>query len=155
MITTLPPDRAAVLEPLLRQVHDLHHAHQPQHYLPTPAPSVLRGFLSDWLAQPQVTALVAGDIAAPTGYLNYEEERRAASVLKPALHRAVLHHICVDAAHRRQGIAAALIAQMRMQCRAAGIERIWVTYAAFNTASARTMARTGLDPVTIIADGAV
>lgn len=155
MITTLPPARAVVLEPLLRQVHDLHVAHQPQHYLPTPAAPVLRGFLTDWLAQPQVTALVAGDVDAPVGYLVFEEERRAASVLKPAVHQAVLHHICVDAAHRRQGIAAALIAQMRMLCRDAGIPCIWVTYAAFNAASARTMAQAGLDPITIVADGAV
>ncbi|WP_339772250.1 GNAT family N-acetyltransferase [uncultured Pseudosulfitobacter sp.] len=155
MITTLPPDRAAVLEPLLRQVHDLHVAHQPQHYLPTPEARVLRGFLTDWLAQPQVTALVAGDVDAPMGYLVFEEERRAASVLKPAVHQAVLHHVCVDAAHRRLGIAAALIAHMRLLCREAGISRIRVTYAAFNTASARTMARAGLDPTTIIADGAL
>ncbi len=155
MITTLPPTRAAVLEPLLRQVHDLHVAHQPQHYLPTPEASVLRGFLTDWLAQSSVTALVAGDVDAPVGYLVFEEERRAASVLKPAMHQAVLHHICVDAAHRGQGIATALIAQMRVLCREAGITRIRVTYAAFNTASARIMAQAGLDPITIIADGAV
>ncbi len=155
MITTLPPARAAVLEPLLRQVHDLHVAHQPQHYLPTPEASVLRRFLNDWLAQPSVTALVAGELDAPVGYLAFEEERRAASALKPAVHHAVLHHICVDAGHRRKGIAAALIAQMRVLCHDAGIPRIRVTYAAFNTASARIMAQAGLDPVTIIADGAV
>ncbi len=155
MITALPAAAAAILEPLLRQVHDLHVAQQPQHYLPTPAPEVLRGFLADWLAQPHVTALVAGDLAVPVGYLIYEEERRAASVLKPAQHRAVLHHICVDAGHRRRGIASALIARMRAECRAAGIGRIAVSYGAFNTASARVMAQAGLDPVTVVADGVV
>ncbi|MCR8827097.1 GNAT family N-acetyltransferase [Pseudosulfitobacter koreensis] len=155
MITTLPAAHAGVLEPLLRQVHDLHVAHQPTHYLPTPAPSVLRGFLTDWLAEPYITALVAGDPSAPVGYLIYEEERRAASVLKPARHRAVLHHICVDAGHRRKGIAAALIAHMRAGCRAAGIGQITVSYGAFNKASARTMAQAGLEPVTVVADGVV
>lgn len=153
LISKLPPQMAPALEPLLRQVHDLHVARQPDIYAPTPHPSELRTFLSGWLSQPRVTALVAGAPDAPQGYLIYEEHDKPANLLKRASHYAMLEHICVDQNCRQSGIGRALITDMQRRCRTASILRIRVSYASFNTASARLMTQMGLVPVTVFAEG--
>ncbi len=155
LISVLPAHDAPRLVPLLRQVHDLHVAHQPANYTPTPPDKDLAGFLREWLAQPDVTALIAGDRDDPQGYLIWQVQDRPASLLKPAIRFAMLEHICVDVHHRGNGIATALVATMRSQCRAQGLGTIRTSYASFNTASARLMQRAGLEPVTVLAEGPV
>ena len=89
--------------------------------------------------QDGVTALIAGPPDAPAGYLIYQIEQRPASVLRHAECRAMLHHICVDTDHRRQGIAQALISAMRAQADVRAADTVWTSYGAFNTASAALM----------------
>lgn len=64
----------------------------------------------------------------------------------------MLHHISVDADHRRQGIGRALIDTMKAQLAKDGIRIIATTYASFNDASARLMAQAGLLPKTVYAE---
>ena len=151
-ISRIAPDAAHCLVPLLRQVHDLHAAHMPMHYTPTPDDAALTGFLRTWLQDPAVTALAAGPADKPVGYLIYEEVDRPASVLRCTERFGMFHHICVDAAARRSGVGAALIAEMRRRLAARSVPRIRVSYAAFNTASASLMSRAGFTPVTIYAE---
>lgn len=63
----------------------------------------------------------------------------------------MVHHISVDAVHRRQGIAKALFAETRTRLAAQGVTTLATTYAAFNTASAALMASEGLVATTIYA----
>ena len=64
--------------------------------------------------------------------------------LSPAL-REVGGHIgyCVAPAHRRQGVASAMLAAVLPRCRALGIERALVTCDATNQGSRKTIERNG------------
>jgi ribosomal protein S18 acetylase RimI-like enzyme len=146
LISKLLPARAASLVPLLQQLHGFHVAREPELLHSAPSDADLTTFLTDWLARDDVTALVAGPVSAPVGYLIYEIERRPGSVLTKPECRAMLHHICVDAHHRRSGVARALITQLKDDARRAGVDRIGTTFANYNTASAKLMAACGLTP---------
>ena len=150
-IQELEPQDAACLIPLLRQVHDLHVIAHPDLYRAEPPDQDLAAFLQNWIARPEVTALIAGTVPNPSGYLIYEIETRPASVLRHAETRAMLHHICVEAAARREGIGQAMIGKMAETLRARRISNMVTTYAAFNSASAALMARAGFAPLTIVA----
>ncbi len=148
---TTPPN-AKHLVPLLYQVHSLHVAHDPANYAPFKDESDVIHFLEDWLGQKTVTGLVTGSVQKPSGYLIFERETRPKTLFRPEQTRGVLHHICVDADHRRQGIGAALIANMKARLLAEGIERVQVIYGAFNTASAALMQQAGFSPTHISAE---
>lgn len=151
-ITRLPAAEAHLLVPLLRQVHDLHSARQPLRYAPTPDAGVLAEWLHDWLLHAHVVALVARQGPEVQGYAAVEIESRPASLFHPGESRGVLHHISIDAAHRRQGIGTALVQAVQAHLLQRDIPTLVTSYASFNTASARLMARCGLHPVTIRAE---
>lgn len=151
-VRPLPPDQIDQILPLLSQVHDLHVMQRPDYYRPIEDPEAVLTWLQRWVSAGDITTLVCGPAAALTGYLIYAIERHDASVLKPATHRAVLEHICVDANHRRAGLGRALVATMRQRVRAEGIDHIATTYATFNKASAALMAREGFVPTYIRAE---
>ena len=150
-ITELPAAQAHRLVPLTQQVQAVHSAAEPDRYVTDPDPQAVARFLEAMLSAPGMTALVAGPPEQPTGYAILEIVDRPASALQHAERRAVLHHICVDAAHRRQGIARALIAAVRVRAQAADADRLWTSYAAHNAASAALMTSAGLVPSTIFA----
>lgn len=150
-ITELPPEHAACLVPLNLTVQALHSADDPARYVHAPDPQDVARFLQDWLSQPHVTALIAGPMTAPHGYLIYDITSHAPSVLRCGETRAMLHHICVDAAHRRRGLARALITAMRARADVRAADSLWTSYASFNTASAALMASVGFAPQTVIA----
>ncbi|MEP4197602.1 MAG: GNAT family N-acetyltransferase [Aliishimia sp.] len=151
-ITELPPERAAVLVPLNLQVQALHAAQEPDRYVKDPDPDKVAAFLMQWLQSPATTALIAGSIKAPVGYLIYEIENRTASVLRKAERRAMLHHICVDAPSRNTGIARKLIETMRQRDDVRQADTIWTSYADFNTASASLMRAMDFVPKTVFAE---
>ncbi|WP_299944310.1 GNAT family N-acetyltransferase [uncultured Ruegeria sp.] len=151
-IITISPTQVHRLLPLLHQVHDLHVQHQPQRYAPLPESAELVTYLSEWLCQPEVVALGYEGNHTLLGYAIYENERRAATPFRRAETRAMLHHISVDAGHRRQGIGMALITELRTRLLRDGGDVLATTYATFNTASAKLMARAGLQPVISFAE---
>ncbi|MEX0316785.1 MAG: GNAT family N-acetyltransferase [Ruegeria sp.] len=151
-IIEIPAAEAHRLIPLLRQVHDLHVLHQPRRFSPFPADSEIAPWLADWLAQPDIHALGYETVGKLAGYAIYEIERRPASPLRPAETRAMLHHVSVDAEHRRQGIGTALIAAIRDRLDPDDIPVIATTYASFNLASAALMAASGFEPAVIFAE---
>ncbi len=153
-IRPIAADDAAVLLPLLAQVHDLHVAAQPGHHRPDPDPEEVLAFLRDWLSREEATALVgfAPDGRA-LGYLIFEVETRAPSALSLPRRRGMLHHISVDRASRRTGLGLALIEDMKARLRAQGVERVATVYGAFNAPSAALMRKAGLEPLNVIAEG--
>ena len=145
-ISELPAHAAACLAPLLRQLHDVHVARSPHLFHPTPDQATLETFLTTWLDRDSFTALLAGSFERPLGYLVYEIEHRSGSVLTRPETRMMVHHICVDAAHRNQGIGRAMMEEAKRRARAEGVDRIGASVHMFNTASAALMARSGLIP---------
>ncbi|MBO9449266.1 GNAT family N-acetyltransferase [Tropicibacter sp. R16_0] len=152
LIRPLLLDEAERLLPLLHQVHALHVAHQPERYPPLPAEEETLAWLTGWLHGKAMHTLVAETNGTLCGYAIYEIEHRPAIPVRHAETRGMLHHISVDAHHRRQGIGRALIAAMKTQLAKDGIKIIATTYASFNDASAQLMAQAGLVPKTVYAE---
>lgn len=138
--------------PLLHQVHDLHLVHQPERYAPLPSDRELIAFLHGWLDQPDLFGLSYEVDGTILGYAIYEIERRIASPFRRAETRAMLHHISVDKGHRRSGIGTMLIAEIRAHLQREGGQVLAASYGIFNTASARLLARAGLQPVMVFAE---
>ena len=150
-ITRLPPEHAHCLVALNLQVQAVHSAEEPDRYVTDPDPEAVAAFLTDWLAEPHVTALISGPQDAPTGYLIYEILKRPKTALRQAECRAMLHHICVDEAHRRMGIGRELISAFKDQDDVRAADSLRTSYAAFNTASAELMRAMGFVPSVIFA----
>ena len=150
----LPAHEADVLVPLLQELQALHVSHQPDRYPATPCPTALAAWLSDWLAEDSVQALVAESPAgAIMGYVIWELQARGASPLSHGGTKAMVLHVMVAAPFRRLGVGKALLKAVRDQAQAQGAVRIGAAYAPFNTASAALMASMGLAPVSIQAEG--
>lgn len=152
-IVDIPATQAARLIPLLHQVHALHVLHQPERYPPLPANDILLPWLTDWLNGACLHCLGAQDAAEDLlGYAIFEIEHRPAMPMRAAQTRAMLHHISVDTQHRGTGIGSALIREIKARLPAYGATVLATTYATFNHASERLMARAGLSPVTVYSE---
>ncbi|MEM7318222.1 MAG: GNAT family N-acetyltransferase [Pseudomonadota bacterium] len=151
-IFDIPAKDAQRLIPLLHQVHNLHVLHQPARYRALPDDESLADWLSDWLAAPGLTALGYARDKDLVGYLIYEVEKRQPTPFRASETRFMLHHICVDAMHRRKGIAKMLIAELDARARAEKADVLGVTYATFNITSAALMVQAGFSPAYIYAE---
>ncbi|MDP5217943.1 GNAT family N-acetyltransferase [Ruegeria sp. 2205SS24-7] len=151
-IVELQSTDAPRLLPLLHQVHDLHVTHLPTRYRPIARNSEAVGWLADWLARDGVYAFGAIFDDALAGYAVFEIEHKPETVLKHPCTRAMLQHICVDAAYGRQGVARALFEAAKTHLAPMGIRDYGTTYASFNTASAALMASLGFHPTLIYAE---
>ncbi|MGR3758676.1 GNAT family N-acetyltransferase [Roseobacteraceae bacterium NS-SX3] len=152
-ITGIHAGEAHRLVPLLQELHALHVAHQPRRHLADPGTEELTAWLGGWLQQEGICALAAeSPQGALMGYLIYGIEDRPALPIRAAETRVMLHHIAVQEAFRRMGVAKALMAEMKARAAARGIGVIAATYAPFNTASAALMAGMGLEPVLTMAE---
>jgi ribosomal protein S18 acetylase RimI-like enzyme len=153
-IRPIGADEAALLPPLLAQVHDLHVRAQPGQFRADPDPEEVLAFLQGWLSQEEATALVAfGPDGRALGYVIFEVETRAPSALNLPRRRGMLHHVAVDRAARRAGLGLALIEEVKARLRAQGVERLATIHGAFNAPSAALMRKAGLEPLNVIAEG--
>ena len=156
VIRAVAAEEVACILPLLEQVHAIHAEARPEHYPANPDRDELLAFLRDCVSERETTALVAFDAqGSALGYLIYEVETRAPSLLHHGQRRGMLHQISVDRAQRRGGIGLALIEEMKARLREQGVARVVATYGSFNDASAGLMRKAGLEPYTIIAEGPV
>ena len=151
-IVELQGTDAPRLLPLLHQVHDLHVTHLPTRYHPIARDAEAVDWLAHWLAHDGVHAFGAIFDDELAGYEVFEIEYKPETVLKHPCTRAMLQHICVDAAHRRQGVAKALFEAAKVRLASMGIRDYSTTYASFNTASAALMASLGFHPTLIYAE---
>ncbi|WP_372574250.1 GNAT family N-acetyltransferase [Ruegeria jejuensis] len=151
-IVELQSPDAPRLMPLLHQVHDLHVNHLPTRYRPIARDPEAVDWLTDRLARDGVHsfgAIVEGELA---GYAVLEIEHKPGTVLKHPRTRAMLQHICVDAAHRKCGVAKALFEAAKAHLAPMGIREYGTTYASFNRASAALIASLGFHPALIYAE---
>ena len=152
-IIEIPASKAVRLVPLLQDLHALHVTHQPDRHTANPCANDLEVWLGDWLAAEGMFALGAeSPQGALLGYLIYQVEHCKALPVRAAETRAKMHHIAVQEAWQRMGVAKALMAAMKAQVSAQDITVITTTYAPFNAASAALMSGMGLEPVLTTAE---
>lgn len=152
-IIEIPAEKSARIVPLLEELHAIHAAQQPARHRADPSAAELENWLAEWLAEPGVHALGAeSPTGALLGYLIYAVEDRPALPVRDAETRVMLHHIAVQEAWQRMGVAKALMAEMKARAAQEGISVIAASYAPFNSASAALMASQGLEPVLVMAE---
>ena len=155
-IQRIEPSEAARLVPLLAALHAVHAKARPDILRADPPSDELRDILETMLGKEGSVGLVAvAPDSAILGYAIYEVERHGATALDAERCWGILHHIAVEAAHRREGIGTALIEAMRAGLRAEGIPRMRTAYWAFNRASESLMRKAGFAPFHIVAEASV
>ena len=127
---------------LLDAVQALHVAHVPGFFSPLDPHEVRRWFAAH-LALPPVFLLVATRAAEVVGYLLFSIEDAPAHVFGPAHHFATIDQISVDPGHRRSGVGHALMEELRVRMRAAGIGELRSEHLGFNEASRAFFDREG------------
>ena len=156
MIRVIRSDDAAALLPLLAQVQDLHVQAHPEMFREDAPDEERAQFLGNFLSRDGVTALAKYNEAGRiTGYALYELMSRSESALNSARRIGFLHQIVVDEACRRQGIARALIEEMKARLRDAGITRLGSEHFSFNEASAELMKSAGMVPLRVTVEGKI
>ncbi|MEX0350535.1 MAG: GNAT family N-acetyltransferase [Paracoccaceae bacterium] len=150
-IVRLHSTDARRLLPLLHQVHDLHVMNLPERYHPITTDQRAVDWLEEWLLQDAVYGFGAVSDGTLVGYAILEIEQKPETVLKHARTHAMLQHICVDAGHRRRGVAQALFRAAQAHLAPIGITDYGTAYASFNTSSAALMASLGFQPTMIYA----
>ena len=152
-IVDLQANDAGILLPLLEQVQKLHVDARPDIFRGDASLAEREEFLRQFIAREGVTALVCLQQDTAIGYLIYELQERGPSALKQAGRVGFLHQVGVEAAHRRRGIASALLEEMKTRLRAAGATSIRSEHYAFNAPSAQLMTSAGMQPLRITVEG--
>ncbi len=155
MIRIATGEDAAVLAALNRDVQALHAATHPQWFSPLGVPKVMEEWFADALDKPEQAALIAERDGEAVGYLLHELVTREAGPIHAAYRYAMIHHVAVAEQARRQGLALAMIDALRARLREAGVTELRAVHFTFNAASARLMARAGLEPIQVVVSGPV
>ena len=114
-IRAAAPEDLDDLAGLNAQVQALHVRLQPSRFRADPAPSELRAHLRDVLARSDHRIWVGCADGRARGYIWFELQERAPTPYVQALRRLYVHHICVDASARRQGVARALMRRVEAE----------------------------------------
>lgn len=149
-ICKLREDELPLILPLLRQVQDLHARALPGvfHMMADDA-----AYLAHWRSGIDTRgAFVLGALQArrPVGFLYGFPEHRDADAFSHARAEMVLDQICVDAAHRGQGIGRALVRAFEAEVRAAGLAQWRATHWSFNDGSAALFDAAGAVPSVLL-----
>lgn len=130
------PGDVPALAALVQEVHVFHASalpevfHSPTEIVLTPEEA------ARLIAEPGHVWLVAlGPDAAVVGYAHAEVQKQAASRLKRASARLHVHAMAVTLAERRRGAGRALLAAVRAEAAARGIEEVSLEVYAFNAAA--------------------
>lgn len=115
MIRRAGPGDAATLARLNAHIQNWHAAHYPETFLPDPDPAALTAHFAARLADPAVTAFLAGE--PPVGYALCSLQEREASIFSPPIRRLLIEHVAVAPEARRQGHGRALLQAARCLAR--------------------------------------
>ncbi len=152
MIELLPTNRLAEILPLVAEVQALHAQAMPAHFRAGPGDDALVAMLHDRVAA-GAEVLVWRGASGVEGYVLCCVDERAASAIRPGERFGKVDQLCVAPGARRRGIGSALVEAAKARLLAQGAARWYVTWWAFNEASARTMARCGAAPLHQTAGG--
>ncbi|MBF9066877.1 GNAT family N-acetyltransferase [Streptacidiphilus fuscans] len=151
MITTRTATAADVttLAALNAVVHDLHARTRPDIFVTAPAVDALEALLTEQLAEPGVTFVLAETPdGRAVGYAMARVVERPASVLALPETFVSLQQIAVDPTAARGGVGTALLEQVRAIGRAAGCRRLVTQVRDFNEDAYAFYRSAGLSPVT-------
>ncbi len=112
MSTTVRFASEADLETLFAlnsEVQSLHAKLYPQDFKPLAEPEGARTMFKARLASPEPEIAIAEINEAPVGYIYFEVQTLAETAFNPARRRLYVHHLCVTASIRRQGVATELL----------------------------------------------
>jgi len=137
-------DLSAFLE-LHAQVHGLHLQHRPDQFKPTETHAIEARFREGLGADsPKIWVAERGDKVV--GYAVELLVQKAENAWCPARRYCEIEQIAVDAAHRRRGIARALLQAIVDSAHAAGIDEIELTSWSFNQDAHRAFEHFGFTP---------
>jgi len=130
-------------------VQALHGTLSPEIFKPVVDPVELAAFLRATLDGPAHRLLLAQVDGAAAGYAWGEIQDRAETPFALARRRLYLHHLAVDPAFRRRGIAAALLAALEGEARALGLETVVLDAWADNAGAQAFFAAAGYAPLNL------
>ncbi len=130
-------------------VQALHAALSPEIFKPKVDPVELAAFLRGLLDQPSHRLRVATLDGATVGYAWAEVQDRPETPFALARRRLYLHHLSVDPAVRRQGVASALLTSLEDEARAAGLASVVLDAWADNADAQAFFAAAGYGPLNI------
>lgn len=130
-------------------VQALHATLSPEIFKPAVDPVELAGFLRATLDQSAHRLLLAQVDGVAAGYAWAEVQDRAETPFALARRRLYLHHLAVDPAFRRRGIAAALLAALEGEARALGLETVVLDAWADNAGAQAFFAAAGYAPLNL------
>lgn len=130
-------------------VQALHAALSPKIFKPAVDPVELAGFLRATLNQPAHRLLLAQVDGVAAGYGWAEVQDRPETPFALARQRLYLHHLAVDPASQRRGIAAALLAALEGEGRALGLETVVLDAWADNAGAQAFFAAAGYAPLNL------
>jgi ribosomal protein S18 acetylase RimI-like enzyme len=120
---------------LVDQIQRQHAVPFPEEFHADPDTTGLQAFFGRLMEEDQQILLVAHEGAERVGYLWCEIQRFGDTLFRPARTQLYIQHVCVDAGHRRQGIASALFARIDALAQSEKIGRIGLdTWAGNDTA---------------------
>ena len=125
-------EELARVNELRRMVNELHVAGRPAHFKPGFGPE-LQGHLAEQSSQPErfgvLVALEDGEVA---GFASVQYVHRLEGPYTLPLDYYHVEEFGVDAAHRRRGVATALVEYMKADAKARGFTRLDLDVWAFN-----------------------
>lgn len=130
-------------------VQALHATLSPEIFKPVVDPVELAAFLRATLDGPAHRLLLAQVDGAAAGYAWGEIQDRAETPFVLVRRRLYLHHLAVDPAFRRRGIAAALLAALEGEARALGLETVVLDAWADNAGAQAFFAAAGYAPLNL------
>ncbi|MDG2527567.1 GNAT family N-acetyltransferase [Caulobacter endophyticus] len=139
----------SALVALNASVQALHAALSPKIFKPAVDPVALAAFLRGMLDQHAHRLLLAQVDGAAAGYGWAEVQNRPETPFALARRRLYLHHLAVDPAFRRRGIAAALLAALESEARALGLETVVLDAWADNAGAQAFFAAAGYAPLNL------
>ena len=121
---------------LRRQVNELHVQGKPEVFKPGFGEE-LQQYLYTLFGRETCTILVADTDGEIAGFAILSRIERAENPYRKAICYLDVDELCVDAAHRRQGVGRALMAAVSEEARAQGIDRVELNMWEFNEEALR------------------
>lgn len=138
----------SLLTELSRFVHDIHVDAHPSYFKPFEFLAISDQFRSR-LQNPNVRAFIASVGDVPVGYLVMLLRERPEDARRLARRSCEIEEICVCPAHRRQGVAHALIERVLREARLLGIDGVELTSWSFNASAHGAFQALGFRPMVV------
>ena len=135
---------------LNRDVQQLHAELEPSFFKSNIDNEQVAAFFAAKLALPENHIRLADDEDGPSGYTWFEVQERPETPLTLARKRIYIHHLSVQPAARRHGVASALLRQVEAEARVGGITIIALDTWAANGPARGFFAACGFAPFNLM-----